>query len=178
MAKKVSQTIIIALGLPTAVSSFALQGHHSHSGSLMLTRSYGAAIPAFSFSFDLHMSSPADGEAEEEPRLVLGDMGAEMQNIKSNSGLDLDFGQIDFLAAAKARAAAQVESNNNVAGDEEWTSLAEEKKEQFGEIDDWENSQKEAGNADSHILMFTEPPSSDEEGGEGGEDDEPKLLLF
>ena len=92
----------------------------------------------------------------------------------------MDFGAIDFLAAAKARAAAQVQSNNDVAGNDEWLTLADEKKEQFGEIDDWENSQKEAGNADSQILMFTEPtPSEEGEDGSGeGDDDEPKLLLF
>ena len=39
---------------------------------------------------------------------------------------------------------------------------------------DWENSMKEAGNMDSQILMFTDPPADDE-----GEDaEEPKLLLF
>jgi len=103
---------------------------------------------------------------------------AEMQSVRKNSGADFDFGAIDFLAAAKARAAAQVESNNNVAGDEAWQTLAEEKKEQFGEIDDWENSQKEAGNADSQILMFTEAPKDGEDGEDGEGDDEPKLLLF
>jgi len=119
------------------------------------------------------MSSPDGGE--EEPRLVLGDMEKEMQSVRSSSGVDFDFGAIDYLANARARAAAQVDSNNNVAGDEDWTNLAEEKKEQYGEIDDWENSLKEAGNADSQILMFTEPPA-DGEDGEG--DDEPKLLLL
>eukprot|EP00536_Pseudo-nitzschia_multiseries_P000536 jgi/Psemu1/300133/fgenesh1_kg.6_\ len=99
-----------------------------------------------------------------------------MQSVRANAGVEYDFGAIDFLANAKARAAAQLESNNNVAGDEDWTNLAEEKKEQFGEIDDWENSMKEAGNADSQILMFTDPPADGEDG--EGEDDEPKLLLF
>jgi len=123
------------------------------------------------------MSSPPDTD-DEEPQLLLGNMEAEMQNVRANSGADFDFGAIDFLAAAKARAAAKIESNNNVAGDDAWQQLAEEKEEQFGKIDDWENSQKEAGNEDSQILMFTGPPEGEEgEGGEG-EDDEPKLLLF
>lgn len=123
------------------------------------------------------MSSPPNAD-EEEPRLVLGNMESEMQDVRANSGTEYDFGAIDFLALAKARAAKKVESNNNVAGDDAWEQLAEEKKEQQGEIDDWENSQKEAGNEDSKILMFTEPTEGEDgEGGEG-EDDEPKLLLF
>jgi hypothetical protein len=126
-------------------------------------------------------SSPDASGDEEEPRLVLGDMETEMQGVRANSGVEYDFGAIDFLALAKARAQAQVQSNNNVADDNAWQTLAEEKKEQIGEIDDWENSQKEAGNTDSQILMFNEPPAEGEEG-EGddgdGEDDEPKLLLF
>jgi hypothetical protein len=144
-----------ALCLASPVASFApLAGSQTPSSSLSMS------------------SEPED----EEPRLVLGDMESAMKDVRAGSGEDFDFGGIDFLANAKARAAAKAESNNNVAGDEEWSSLAEEKKEQFGEIDDWENSAKEAGNTDSQILMFTDPPAEGE-GGEG-EDDEPKLLLF
>jgi len=162
-----ARTLIIALGLVNAVSSFSLQG----------------APEARSCRTDLRMSSSPDASGDgddEEPRLVLGDMGTEMKNVRTDSNVEYDFGAIDFLAAAKARAAAQVESNNNVAGDEAWQTLAEEKKEQFGEIDDWENAQKEAGNADSQILMFSEPAveEGESEGDGDGEDDEPKLLLF
>lgn len=159
-----TRTLIIALGLARAVSSFSPRG----------------APGLRSCSTDLRMSSSPDanGSDDEEPRLVLGDMQSEMQNVRADSGVgEYDFGAIDFLAAAKARAAAQTESNNDVAGDEEWLNLAEEKKEKFGAIDDWENSQKEAGNADSQILMFADPPADGAEG-EGGEDDEPKLLLL
>lgn len=80
----------------------------------------------------------------------------------------------DFLAAARKRAEMRVASANAGASDEEWKRIAEEKKAQVGEIDDWENSKKEAGNKDSQILMFTDEPVEDENGG----DDEPKLLLF
>ena len=152
------RTLIIAMAVADSVSAFSLQGANGKSYSTM------------SMS-----SSPEAGE--EEPKLVLGNMESEMQNVRKDSGADFDFGGIDFLANAKARAAAKVESNNNVAGDEAWQQLAEEKKEQYGEIDDWENSMKEAGNMDSQILMFSEAPS-DGEDGEDGEDDEPKLLLF
>lgn len=151
------RTLIIALALADSVSAFSLQG------------AKGSMTP-------LSMSSSPEA-GEEEPKLVLGDIQSEMQNVRKDSGADFDFGGIDFLANAKARAKAKVESNNNVAGDEAWQQLAEEKKEQYGEIDDWENSMKEAGNMDSQILMFSEAPS-DGEDGEDGEDDEPKLLLF
>jgi len=161
-----TRTLIIALGLAKAVSSFSL---------------LGAPRPHFC-NTDLRMSSSPDAsDDEEEPRLVLGDMETEMQSVRANSGVEYDFGAIDFLALAKARAEAQVQSNNNSADDDAWQTLAEEKKELIGEIDDWENSQKEAGNADSQTLMFTDPPAEGEEG-EGGEgdveDDEPKLLLL
>lgn len=154
------RTLIIALGLAKAtVSAFSLQAAPAHSHC----------------HTSLKMSDIPDA-SDEEPRLVVGNIDSEMQNVRKDSGADFDFGGIDFLAAAKARASAKVESNNNVAADEAWQKLAEEKKEQFGEIDDWENSQKEAGNMDSQILMFSEAPSDGEEG--DGEDDEPKLLLF
>lgn len=154
------RTLIIALTVTDAVSAFSLL---STKGTSYKTT-------------PVKMSSAPDA-GDEEPKLVLGDIASEMQNVRKDSGADFDFGGIDFLANAKARAKAKVESNNNVAGDEAWQQLAEEKKEQYGEIDDWENSMKEAGNMDSQILMFSEAPSDGEEG-EGGDDDEPKLLLF
>jgi hypothetical protein len=86
------------------------------------------------------------------------------------------FTESDFLAAAKKRAAERVESRNASAGDDDWKTLAERKKNEMGEIDDWENSKKEAGNEDSQILMFTQPPADGEDG--GSDDGEPKLLLF
>ena len=126
--------------------------------------------------------SASENEPEPEPSqgLIFGDaIESEMNAVKGAN--EYDFGQIDFLALAKQRAANKPESNNNVAGDDEWMTLAAEKEEQFGKIDDWENSQKEAGNADSQsLLMFnTEQQSTEAEGGsEDGDDDEPKLLLL
>ena len=118
-------------------------------------------------------------EEDEEPSLVIGSdtIAKEMQTVQQAG--DYDFGQIDFLALAKQRAQDKPASQNNVGTDADWTTLAAQKKEQFGEIDDWENSQKEEGNADSQILMFTDPPPSSSDGdGDNNEDDEPKLLLF
>jgi hypothetical protein len=110
------------------------------------------------------------GGSEEEEGLILNGLDQEMRQMSSK----YSFSEIDFLAAAKKRAQERPESRNASAGEADWKELAEEKKSQFGVIDDWENSMKEAGNVDSQILMFTEPTSED--GNDG--DDEPKLLLF
>jgi hypothetical protein len=110
---------------------------------------------------------------EEGEGLVLDGLDKEMSKMPS----DYNFGGIDFLAAARKRAEEKPESANAGATAEEWLKMADTKKEQFGNIDDWENSRKEAGNADSQILMFTEPPA-EEEDIDGEDDGEPKLLLF
>jgi hypothetical protein len=136
-------------------------------------------------SYSRRRSSTADDNEEEEPEpqgLIFGDaIASEMNAVKGAN--EFDFGQIDYLALAKQRAMSKPESNNNVADDDEWMNLAQEKEEQFGIIDDWENSQKEAGNADSQsLLMFnTEQPTTVVEGADGADgddDDAPKLLLF
>ena len=100
--------------------------------------------------------------------LILDGLDREMSQVVSK----LSFTESDYLAAARRRAELRVASSNAGATDEEWLQIANEKKKQLGEIDDWENSAKEAGNTDSHILMFTEPPP------DGEDDNEPKLLLF
>ena len=130
--------------------------------------------PQKSFVVRTITSLAAEENDKDEPDgLVLGGLDQEMKKVAS----DIDFGAIDYLAEAKKRAAQKTESRNAGARDEDWKELADEKKEQYGVIDDWENSVKEAGNTDSQILMFTDPPA-DEEDGEDGDDDEPKLLLF
>lgn len=112
-------------------------------------------------------------QQQQEDGLVLDGLDAEMGKMASK----FSFTETDFLAAAKKRAAERVESKNASAADNEWQALAEEKKTEYGEIDDWDNSMKEAGNKDSQILMFTDPPAA-ADGEDKGEDDEPKLLLF
>ena len=113
-----------------------------------------------------------DREEEEDKGLVLGDLDTEMRKVSS----DMSFGAIDYLAEARKRAEQRTESDNSGGGDKEWKELANEKADKYGTVDDWENSVKEAGNADSQILMFTEPAQGEGEDGEEGE--EPKLLLF
>jgi hypothetical protein len=115
--------------------------------------------------------SPTENSQEQSAGyqgLILDGLDQEM----SRMALKFSFSESDYLAAARRRAEMRVESSNAGATDEEWLRIANEKKQQLGEIDDWENSAKEAGNKDSHILMFTEPPA------DGEDDSEPKLLLF
>jgi hypothetical protein len=114
----------------------------------------------------------AEESSDQEEGLVLDGLDKEMNSFKS----EISFGEFDFLAAARKRAEERKESVNSSASDEEWLKMADEKAEAFGDIDDWENSKKEAGNADSQILMFTDPPADgDDESSDGGGD---KLLLF
>jgi hypothetical protein len=138
--------------LPAIASSFVILPQHSASRSFALC-------------------AEADENKEEEPKgLVLEGLDKELSKMASKSPSY----EMDYLAAAKKRSEEKRESVNSGARDEDWKNLAEEKEETVGKIDDWENSQKEAGNTDSQILMFTEPSAD----GEKGEDDEPKLLLF
>jgi hypothetical protein len=123
------------------------------------------------FSSDNPKSDTNNDKNSENDGLVLDGLDQQMNQMASK----YSFAESDFLRAAKERAAKRVDSHNSSAKDEDWKELAEQKKVEIGEIDDWENSQKEAGNEDSQILMFTD----DSTGGEGGDDDgEPKLLLF
>ena len=119
------------------------------------------------------LSSSGDDNADSgaEEGLLLNGLDQEMSKMSSK----FSFSESDYLAAARKRAEQKAASSNAGASDEEWKRVANEKKEQFGEIDDWENSVKEAGNSDSQILMFSDDSSSEGEEGDGGE---PKLLLF
>jgi hypothetical protein len=117
-------------------------------------------------------SSEDNNEQEETDGLVLDGLDKEMSKMSSKYA----FTESDYLAAARKRAELKMESSNSGATDEEWMGVADEKKEQMGEIDDWENAVKEAGNTDSQILMFTDGPAEDDdEDSEGGGE---KLLLF
>jgi len=72
---------------------------------------------------------------EEQPSLILGNMAEEM--AAATSGVDVP---LDYLALARERAAAKVESSNSDSSDEEWFQMADEKKRQFTNPDiDWEN---------------------------------------
>ncbi|KAG7344034.1 hypothetical protein IV203_022042 [Nitzschia inconspicua] len=122
----------------------------------------------------LESSAPGNNEEHKDGNdgLVLDGLDKEMGKMASKFA----FTESDFLAAARRRAEEKVKSKNASAGDNDWKSLAEEKKSEYGEIDDWDNSIKEAGNQDSKILMFTDPQV---DGDDDGEDDaEQKLLLF
>lgn len=116
----------------------------------------------------------ADGDDEEEaPGLLFGDaLKDELSQFKSK----YPTAEADYLAAARQRSDAKMESVNSESTAEEWQAVAREKKQEGLVVDDWENSMAEAGNADSQILI---PVMHDEDSGEDGEDGpEPTLLLF
>lgn len=138
-------------------------------------------------------NSPYNIQNDEEPSLLITDnMSQEM--ARATSGVEL--GGIDYLALARQRAAARVESNNSQSTDADWVELAEEKKRQLGEMaeyaddEDWEKSLDDEGSlSDAASLgmgvkleegeggvMMTEGGLVVDNYGEGG-GDEPQLLL-
>lgn len=147
----------IILLLPAVASSFVLVPNPSISFSL----SQKSALASSSDNSSNQNENNNDG-------LLLNGLDQEMSRMASK----YSFTESDYLAAARKRAEMRLESKHAGASDEDWQRIANEKKQQIGEIDDWENAQKEAGNIDSQILMFTEAPTDGEEG------EEPKLLLF
>lgn len=144
------------LMLPVGAASFVVVSRVSNSNYVLSSPS------------SLASSMMDDQQEENSEGLLLNGLDKEMSRMASK----YSFTESDYLAAARRRAEMRLESAQGGASDDDWQRIANEKKEQFGEIDDWENAQKEAGNIDSQILMFTEPPSDAED------DDEPKLLLF
>lgn len=120
-------------------------------------------------------SNAEGGDQQQSPppeQLVLGEnLDQHMAKLRSK----YPTAEADYLAAARARAAAKTPSVETRATDEDWQSIAEEKRQQVGEIDDWKISEAEAGNIDSQILLPDLPPEDD---GEQGEGDDPKLMLF
>ena len=130
-----------------------------------------------SFKTTTRLASEANDEnQEQEQGLVLDGLDDQMNKMKGQ----FEGYELDYLAAARKRAELKVASVNDSSKDEDWQQIADEKKEAYGEIDDWENSKKEAGNVDSQILMFTDSSEDgdDDEGGDGGDSGEQKLLLF
>jgi hypothetical protein len=155
---------IIAL-LPTLVASFTVSTPPPRHQRI------SASSSSSSSSSILFSESESSAEGEKNDGLILDGLDQQLGQLKSKYPTS----EADYLAAARKRAEERRESVNSMAKDEDWEKIAQEKKEQFGELDDWESSQKEAGNSDSQILMFTDPAPGE---GEDGEDDEPKLLLF
>ncbi|KAL7565936.1 hypothetical protein ACA910_008396 [Epithemia clementina (nom. ined.)] len=79
-----------------------------------------------------------------------------------------------YLAAARARAAAQVPSLERQATDEDWHKARQEKQRLLGDIqdDDWEASLQDSGSrSDSQVLFLLDDDNQVDEDGE------PKLLL-
>mmetsp|Transcript_21824 Transcript_21824/g.35126 ORF Transcript_21824/g.35126 Transcript_21824/m.35126 type:complete len:165 (-) Transcript_21824:621-1115(-) len=159
---------IFLLLLPIAVSSFSTLFTRTTNSCSSLTKKNSCATGRLYASENDDDTSNSESADAKEPGLVLDGLDKEMSQMASK----FSFTESDFLAAAKKRAQERVESKNSSAKDSDWKNLAEQKKEEVGEIDDWENSMKEAGNEDSQILMFSESGGDDDDG------EEPKLLLF
>lgn len=129
---------------------------------------------SYPFVSCLYSSSSPEDESTLPSSLILDDnaLKSQMQKLRSKYPVS----ESAYLAAAKERSKLQAESKERKATDEDWKNMAREKAQMFGGIvpDDWEASQREAGNADSQILI-PNPPSSSQG---GADDEEPKLLLF
>jgi len=106
--------------------------------------------------------------------LVLSDEELQKQMAKLRSKFPTS--EADYLAAARARSAAKVQSQNSQANDEDWARVKKEAQERGTVKDDWENSKNESGNVDSQILIPVEYGEGGQE--DGGEGEEPKLMLF
>jgi len=123
--------------------------------------------------FPHRMSTNEDDQEPSKDELVLGEaVDQQMARLRSKYPTS----EADYLAAARARAAAKTASvESSAASDSDWQRLADEKRQAVGgEIDDWENAKAEAGNADSQILL----PDLPTEDGDGEDGEDPKLLLF
>ena len=112
----------------------------------------------------------AEGNDEAQPdSLILGGEEREQQLNQLKSKYPTS--EADYLAAARARAAAKTPSASQKASDEDWQKIAEEKKKAGVGADDdgWESSLEDA---ESAILIM-----STNEDGEPEDDGEPTLLL-
>jgi hypothetical protein len=85
-----------------------------------------------------------------------------------------------YLAAAQERSKTQAASRERQATDDDWQRMQREKAQLFGGMlqDDWEASRREAGNADSQILLPNPIPSGGADDDDDADQEEPKLLLF
>lgn len=127
----------------------------------------------------LHSTTPDEENNVNEPpkKLVLDNLSDQMQKVGASS--EFSTNEASYLAAARKRAelhkAGLLESRNNESTDAEWENMADEnKKATGGQVEDaWEASLKEAGNADSQILMFTGPGE-----GEDAEDADAEQTLL
>lgn len=134
---------------------------------LLVTELATAFVP-FPVQHPQSLLKLSDSEANnEQKRLLLSqeEIAQKMDQLRSKYPTS----EADYLAAARARNEARLASAERSATEDDWKRVAQEKKQLYGEQDDWEAAAKEAGNIDSQILL----PMMDEEG-EGGE---PTLLL-
>lgn len=112
----------------------------------------------------------ASSEEDDQSLIVDGEeMQDQMQNLKSKYPTS----EADYLAAARERAKNKPSSQPIRATVEDFQKVAEEKREKFGEFNEWEGNMEEEEDLESQILLPELPDENDD--GEGGA--EPKLLL-
>jgi hypothetical protein len=149
--------------------SFISDMHSQFTFLFFLMIEIAAAFAPFSVHYPrtLLIRKLSDDGNGEQRRLLLSqeEIAQKMNQLRSKYPTS----EADYLAAARARNEAKLASAERQATEDDWMRVAREKKEMYGDQDDWEASAKEAGNIDSQILL----PMLDEEG-EGGE---PTLLL-
>jgi len=114
-----------------------------------------------------------ENEGSESSGLITDNFAEQMQGVSTGG---YPTAPMDYLAAARQRAAERRESQN-YSYDEDWKSLAEEK-DQMGEGqgDGWEESLVDEGNEENLIIL---PGNLESVGGnDDGEEEEPQILLF
>ena len=155
----VSLTICLNFGCLLALLSFPA----AHGFQMLVFPSPHILKPTC-LAMNIHSANESSSENEND-NLVLG--GDDLQTQMSKLRSKFPTSEADYLAAARARNLRKVESQNNLATDEDFQQIAREKAaaQQRGEEsqDDWEKAESE----DSGLLFY---PTSDE-------NDEPTLLL-
>ena len=159
--------------IPRAITTAALAASASANQEEESNPNDGSSIP----KDDATKNNENDNENNDTPKLVLDNLDQQLGSLKTKYPTS----EADYLAAARKRAEERRESVNAAAKDEHWKTLAEEKRKQYGELDDWEASKADTGGTtDSQILLMMEPimeGDNDNKNNNEGED-EPKLLLF
>jgi hypothetical protein len=180
----ISWVLAISFSTTSVVWSFTIVRTSRQPFVVTPTRTFIiSSIPSISSCLYSSPTNDNDESSQPQPSLILDDsaLQAQMQKLRSKYPVS----ESAYLAAAKERSKQQAASKERQATDADWQRIQREKAQLFGGMlqDDWEASRREAGNADSQILLPNPTPSSSSSssssGGTGDEDnEEPKLLLF
>jgi hypothetical protein len=120
-------------------------------------------------------NSTNNNSTQSSLQLLIG-TADEVQHQMSQFRSKYPTAESDYLAAARARSTARVPSkSHNSVSDEEWKTMAEQKRREYGETgtDGWEESAQEVGNRKDSLILIPMPNPDDD-----NDEVEPKLLLF